>query len=467
MLTASMAEENISSLEKFKTYFEEGCDLQACDDFGLKVILKVALGDGKNPYAKEPYLAVLDFLLEMDAIPRIDKIDALELAGAILLSHDGNHAKFTLAFQYWRRALSLRLMQMDTEEGPIYKTFLQCKNGQLSEWCSLEDLQRIEKNPAEREMQSLLVRLRIFAGLSWKAVRQYLFFPSITSITQFLRKGMQGEIGRRPISQVLDMAYIFVDTLLRSERPHQRDLGGALLGIVELLIHTFNSFQNRPLNLTSEDLDKFVDTLLMTDPSYGCLPLSKYNNLDAPAFETRQLIYLLEMIKILLKCSDLTTETIRQSLRTWGRGPSGQELLLFACDNLGFQSRDIIHFLVHLGASPYARDIRGNGPFHCLAFTGPEYGHDSEAIARFLLDCAHGHGLGMMNEEGMTAADVWFQNNTPGTRNVGDLPNWLQASEAKPNALKCLSAAAIRRYKVPYDDGTILPAVLIPFVSKH
>ena len=54
----------------------------------------MALGDGKNVSGKKPYLAVLDFLLERDDIPRIHKIDA------VLLSHYENHAKFALAFQY-------------------------------------------------------------------------------------------------------------------------------------------------------------------------------------------------------------------------------------------------------------------------------------------------------------------------------------------------------------------------------
>jgi len=70
----------------------------------------------------------------------------------------------------------------------------------------------------------------------------------------------------------------------------------------------------------------------------------------------------------------------------------------------------------------------------------------------------------MTNKEGMTAADLWFQKNTPGKKDVTDLPDWLH--EGVPN-LKCLSSRVIRRLKLPYDDGAILPAVLIPFVSLH
>jgi len=297
-------DENLSSLEKFKLSLEDGaCDLNAFDGFGFNVILQVALGDVKNCMGKEPYLAVLDFLLERDDIPRVHKIDALELAGAILLSHDENHAKFALAFQYWRRALSLRLM--DTEEGPIYKTLAQYKNGQLSEWCSLEDLQRIEKDPVEREMQSFLVRIRIFAGFGWRAACQYLFLPSVTSFRQFLMKGSHGQL---PISKVLEVSRIVADAVIRSERPHEDDMREALLDFTQLVIHAVNYSHTVNPELSSDDLENLVDTILMIDPSYGSPSMS--NNLDGPVSEDRHFLHLLDMFKILLKRRHLMTGTI-------------------------------------------------------------------------------------------------------------------------------------------------------------
>ena len=95
-------DDGATSLEVFQMLLALGHDINACDYCGLNVILTAAHCDGKSPN-----LPVLDFLLERDDIPRIHKINALELAGAILLSHDENHAKFALAFQYWRRALYL------------------------------------------------------------------------------------------------------------------------------------------------------------------------------------------------------------------------------------------------------------------------------------------------------------------------------------------------------------------------
>ena len=139
------------------------------DSSGLSLILRVALGDGKFPD-----LPLLDSLLENKEITRIDKIDALEMAGAVILSYDENHENFPLAFQYWRRALALRLM-ITKEDGPIYKTPLKSKSGHPSEWSTFDDLQRIEQQPVQRKIQSFLVRLRILSRISWSALRSHFF----------------------------------------------------------------------------------------------------------------------------------------------------------------------------------------------------------------------------------------------------------------------------------------------------
>jgi len=115
----NMADNNISlthegELEFFKLLMEIGATLHVSS--GISVILYAAHRDGKLPN-----FPLLEFLLDMDGVTRIDKIDALEMAGAVILGNDENHEKFPLAFQYLRRALTLRLL--DTEDcRPIYKT---------------------------------------------------------------------------------------------------------------------------------------------------------------------------------------------------------------------------------------------------------------------------------------------------------------------------------------------------------
>lgn len=135
---------NMTNVVEFTPEFvllllEEGGDLDVRDYTGRTAILYAAHNDGIAPN-----LELLELLLERDDISRVDKIDALEMAGVVLFSNEENHGvEFSLAIRYWRLALTLRLM--DTNESrPIFKTPSNSKNGVLAEWSTEEDLLRIE-----------------------------------------------------------------------------------------------------------------------------------------------------------------------------------------------------------------------------------------------------------------------------------------------------------------------------------
>jgi len=55
-------------------------------------------------------LKVLDYLLARNDISQSEKIEALELAGAVILGYYGNTCPLLLAkaFGYWRQSLHLR-----------------------------------------------------------------------------------------------------------------------------------------------------------------------------------------------------------------------------------------------------------------------------------------------------------------------------------------------------------------------
>ena len=152
-------------------------DVHIRDNTGRTVILYAAYYDGKSPN-----LDLLDILLERGDIPREDKIDALEMAGAVLLvKEEKSEDDVALAFRYWRRALTLRLLNTE-DSRPIYKVPTKSMNGSLNEWSTLEDLLRIELDPSQHLTQSLLVQLRIFSSLGWRAVYQHVH-PSIQMST--------------------------------------------------------------------------------------------------------------------------------------------------------------------------------------------------------------------------------------------------------------------------------------------
>jgi len=419
------------------------------DCYGLNIILGTAL----QAY-ELAFLHHLEHLLEKDQIARADKIEALELAGAVLLGDDYEPEKFPLAFQYWRRALTLRLM--NTEDcRPIYKTPLKSKSGQLTEWSTLEDLQRIEQQPVERKMQSILVRLRIFSGLCWKVVQHHCL-PAIIDFLSFgsvLRKATKSEI--------LDLSWITLDTILRLDRPHERDLRASVVDFIKNLIGSLilclHCSKQEDSKFTSENLQQFVELVLMTD-----LPYSTDPDHEAPVAETRHLKNLSEMMMIVSRQPELITEEMMLSLLKLvhrdARDENGYSLLLFACFNPGALST--VRLLVKLGANLNVRDNFGDGVLHHLAENPASKTRDE--TAQLLVDL--GAHLDMVNKDGMTAADVWFQTHASEKKDVADLPDWLQEGVPK---LTCLSSRVIRRHKLPYDDGAIVPAVLIPFVSLH
>jgi len=434
-------QDEMTSLGVVKLLVEAGCNLNACDSFGLNGILTAAHSDGSLPN-----LPVLEFLLERNEITRIDKIDALEMAGAVILYNDENHEKFPLAFQHWRRALTLRLM--DTQDcRPIHKTPLKSKSGQLSEWSTLEDIQRIEQQPAQRKIQSLLVQLRIFSSLGWSAVREHF----LSSILDFLvmRPPQEGSI-----SEILDLSWITFDTILRLDRPHESNMQDALSKVATIVILNLNDSK-----FNSENLQHIVEVVLMTDPSHMTDP-----DKETPMAETRHLKNLCVMFIILSRHAEMITEelklTLLQLIHRDVRDPSGMNLLLTACRIPDDAALHTIRFLVKLGANLNARNNVGDGVLHILA---KEPGSETrDATAQLLVDL--GAHLDMANKDGKTAADLWFQKNTPEKKDVADLPDWLQEGIPK---LMCLSSRVICRHKLPYDDGAIVPAVLIPFVSLH
>jgi len=218
---------------------------------------------------------------------------------------------------------------------------------------------------------------------------------------QFLKGCPIGEF--RSVSQFLDRCLILVYTILHTEWPHA--IPFAIVEILETLANKLN-IQDTISNLSSVDYERVVKIVLVTEPY-----LSGPNFLLEAPVHVRgvQLLKLLKVFEILSKRTDLLTESailpLRQLVQRDGRDLDGRSLLLLACDLLSpIYTRSLVPFLLFLGASPYSRDVGGNDVFHLLAITGTEYWHHDvlrDEIACQLLDFTHGHGLDMINEEGM------------------------------------------------------------------
>jgi len=79
---------NTNDVEVVKFVLEKGADLLARDNDGLTPIMVAAIGNNQVPN-----MVIFKYLLERDDIPNMEKINALEVAAAVLLSSEAviNH----------------------------------------------------------------------------------------------------------------------------------------------------------------------------------------------------------------------------------------------------------------------------------------------------------------------------------------------------------------------------------------
>ena len=162
--------EEESPLVVVKLLVEKGADPMALDNCGFTPIM-IAAREFLPRTSRENF-AIFDFLLENEAIHRQEKIDALELIGAVILSDPGNVLFFPKAFDYWRRALHLR--EMDGTEPALLKTPMKRKEGLTTEWITSAQLEHVIQDSSQHLVQSFLVRLRIYSSKSSKAAFGYL-----------------------------------------------------------------------------------------------------------------------------------------------------------------------------------------------------------------------------------------------------------------------------------------------------
>jgi len=450
-----MIDGGIFSLEAVQLLLKNGGNLHVRDYSGRTIILYTACCHGVRPD-----LPLLEALLERGDISREDKIDALEMAGAVLIGYEGKSEEdVALAFQYWRQALILRLM--DTEEcPPIYKTPTRSMNGALNEWSTENDLLLLEQDPWQHEMQSILVQLRIFSSLGWRAVYKHMFHNMQIFLWDEMRKiFLLSELGQRAVSQAIGIFWIVFDTVLRSDRPYENDLCSTLLEFVNALMMFLDRFPKDNPIFNSNNLQQIVEIVLMADALY----FTDASNQDAPAAETRRMFNLSVMVKILLSHPEMITENVRlplvQLLHRDRRDSSGRNILHYTCcHSFSNDTLPAVRFLVKYGADPNARDHKGRGVFHFLVDTTWNFSC-RDASARLLLEL--GSHLDLADNQGRTAADLWLAKNN---QQWQLLPDWLQEGVPK---LKCLSSRVIRRHRIPYKENNVLPAVLISFVSLH
>ncbi len=478
-----------------KLLINKGVDLTAPDSEGFTPILCAAAGGTtKGP----PNFDCLDFLLKRDEISRLDKINAMELAGALILSDEKdpkcllNH---DIAFEYWRKALQLRQMETDSA---IEKIPLNIKSINTIEWVTSAQLEHVIQHPSEYLIQSLLVELRIYSGLKRENFN-FLLWGYLKS-----RCDQRGQLHRA--IEFLNVFLAILEICLRFDDWgfSQRTKIWAIERLASVLLHLL---KHSPELLNIKTIQTSFDLILGTVIRIPLTSKPKFTSSDATLWGV--MIYSkLGLVEIIVSFfpqmlnNEDTAKTLWQLIRhDFHLIPQDYKRSLL--NEAIKKSREmfinndsclaVIRFLLQAGEDPNtSMNEHGDAPLHILAMLkgsgkrklrlrnwSQEKQQLFDPIAHLLLD--FGAHLDRVNKNGKTAADVWIETKKRSRwprrwrikhldwelkgDEIGEtsgIPEWLQETFPK---LTCLSAKIIRFHKVPYLKK--LPKSLCRFVEMH
>ncbi len=185
----------------------KGADLKAIDLHGLTPLNVAAAGYPRTGLKACPNAPVLEYLLEREEISNLERIDALELAGATLLlyqQHEEDGSQVSQASDCWNGALQLR----ESTQEPIPKVPLKSKttvDWRAAEWTTRKELEELENQPlAEKKIQAALVARRILSSISSKALALHLYFEFVHDYYRHLYQEQR-------YTELLDMCFIMLE----------------------------------------------------------------------------------------------------------------------------------------------------------------------------------------------------------------------------------------------------------------
>lgn len=452
VLLESRTEEE-SPLVVVKLLVEKGANVMALDNDGLTPILRAA--HGFLVHSSHENFSILNYLLERDAVNRKEKIDAMELIGAIILSTSLNDHLVQKAFDYWHRALH----QMETGRcgQDKDKTTMKRKSGLTTEWITEAQLDRVIQHPSEYPIQSFLVRLRIYSSKSWKAVSSF--------IQEFFNSELKKINAQGKFTELLDILLAILEMIDNLEplfRPDIKQVLRTTTMIVKEIVRILSSLlKGDPSLLKKDTIKSFLEILLTLEQDHLLDGSQRFRSAELDDY----LWALLGFIEILAGHPELLNEGIKELLvkvvqlleRPTYRG---QTLLIMACGVFQANSATI-NLLLNCAVDPNVGDSDGNGPLHHLlnrSNEGFQYKTDAYATLRLLLNS--GAHLDRVNKEGKTAVVLWTELQPCG---LNRLPEWCY--ETVPQ-LKCLSSRIVRSHNIPFTEET-LPVALHKFVEMH
>jgi len=404
---------------------DKGANLMARDSKGFPPILASAESKTFN---------ILGILLESDLIDRNDKIDALELAGALLLLRSGlcpeNSKK---ADAYWKKALLLRDME---GPDPIDKIPLEVTSEWAIEWVTPDELKDVIEDPSQFWIQAMVTRLRVYSYRSCKAVQDFIKYEFSDGFFKD-SDDYYGVVDEWPtVIHIQDLLLEILGVFL-SFGPYEPTLWIH----TEKLVRELTGSLATPLLPSEDELERIstsLNLILAADPN-GRLEL-----------EYGFFAMLARLPNVLLH------NDIRQFASPSARLNAGT-LLYQACNRGDWKT---LRRLLHLGADPNSSFYRGNRPLHIVA------GQEEDYPANLLFE--YGAQPYAINDEGETAVGLWMEKNCggEGMQSIAwkNRPHWCRDTVPK---LSGLAAKTIHTQGISCSHPRALPNIILQFLNNH
>jgi len=415
-------------LDVVRHLIDHGADLSAQDDAGFIPILTSA----------ESYTCkVFDLLFEEDLLDREKQIDALELAGSyLLLARDPYYQE--KGCNFWRQASQLR------EESPhINKLPIEISSGRIVEWATPEDLERVIEDPSTYWIQSIFTRFRIYSGMGNLEAVSHSLSEYFLRLAEF-ESGDPDEFEdgggvipnpeEHPDQDVVTVLWGYLDTILRfspfDADDHELD---------HEMIHTASAVRY---------LTQTLPSLQLGDPLRNIESIKIILGLILSVMQggTPSLSY--EFFTVLAGLPLVLHPNIRELLaKSVLHCP--ETLIPIACET---ENWDTLRLLLHLGADPKTPKWFGHvytSSLHVLATRDETPVRSAAANLLFY----YGANPNQMNDEGVTAVDIWMKKNCgeEGMQSVkwNDRPDWCRDTIPK---LSQLCVKTVHIHGVPIDE---------------
>ena len=408
---------------------------QMCNNQGLTPLL-VASSTGNN--------AAVEELLKNQEVTKEQRIDALELLGATMVSRWDFSDPYDIlrqAFSYLMRGMEERfadalhpLLKQPMKPTDAYQ------NRQESQ--SLEELVEIGKSKNALTMESLIIIERVLGENNSellnhirRAARYFENSDRSTCIGLYKHAFKTAQIcNQSAVEDIYSLTAhlnICYENKLLSDQQNQ----AYVIELLEAIIYEYERISNlSKRKKKGKFFQADLDTLLMCSVEAVSLISSSHH------FEVDKASTVLVLTRRLCALNP--------------RDLQGCSLLHEAIKRCQQNSPLLVKNLLHAGLNVNATDHQGNTPLHVAVLLNPCYDmiHLVTNLCEILLN--GGAHQDFVNHDGKTAMDL---------AKTDEVRSFLQ--EKRKLELKCISARAVKRFELPYLG--VVPKILEKFINMH